>query len=51
MVNEVSLLSSKSGSGINIDIPLFIFAASKVQLEIPTNAILSPSFLSYSNSE
>ena len=35
---------------MNIDIPLFIFAASKAQFDIPKNAILfSPSFSSYSN--
>ena len=52
MVNEVFIVSSSSGSGIDINIPLFILAASSSQFEIPTKAILlSPSFKSYSNSE
>ena len=52
IVNAVSLLSSSSGSRIDIDNPLFILAASKIQFEIPTNATLfSPLFCSYSNSE
>ena len=38
MVNAVSLLSSSSGSGIEIEIPLFILAASSSQFDIPTKA-------------
>ena len=45
-------MSSSSGSGIFIEIPLLIFAASNTQFDMPTKAIcLSPSFKSYSNSE
>ena len=46
------LISSSSGSGIDKNIPRFIFEASKVQFDMPTKAtFFSPSLRSYSNSE
>ena len=52
IVKAVCFVSFSVGSGIDKNIPLFIFDASKDQFEMPTKAILlSPSFKSYSNWE